>query len=96
MVIEADGCGVQEVVSVVGAQLLELLDGVKGGGVMEGHSWLAEAGDEVAAGDDSATAADSGVSDSLMTSLTAGSQHVTPGGAVGGFRKESAPAPADT
>lgn len=93
--MEANGCGVQEVISVVGAQLLQLLDGVKGGGVMEGHSWLAEAGDEVGVGDESTAVADSDVSTSLMTSLTAGSQHVTPGGAVGGFRKEPAPS-ADT
>jgi uncharacterized protein YgfB (UPF0149 family) len=33
----------QEVVGVVRAQLVGLLDGLKAGGLMEGHSWLQEA-----------------------------------------------------
>ena len=92
----------QEVVSVVGAQLLQLLDSVKGGGVMDGHSWLAEADDGGDGGDAPGAphasdggggGADRTASAGLMTSLTQGAQHVSPGAAVGGF-PEAAPAPA--
>jgi cell pole-organizing protein PopZ len=43
----------QEVVDIVGSQCLALLDGLpSGGGIMEGHSWLAEAGGDGDDGDD--------------------------------------------
>lgn len=88
---------------MVGAQLLQLLEGVKGGGVMDGHSWLAEADDDDDGGGDGPGAAhgsDGGeggaaraASASLMTSLAQGAHQVSPGGAVGGF-PEAAPTPA--
>ena len=50
-------CVAQEVVGAVGSQLLALLDGGGGGGkIMEGHSWLAEAGGGEADGSEDAPA----------------------------------------
>ncbi len=37
-------CHLQEVVGIVRAQLVGLMDGMKSGSIMEGHSWLEESG----------------------------------------------------
>lgn len=36
-------CWLQEVVAIVRAQLVGIMDGMKAGSLMEGHSWLEEA-----------------------------------------------------
>jgi hypothetical protein len=43
MLVNQIAGALQEVVGVVRTQLVGLLDGLKAGGLMEGHSWLEEA-----------------------------------------------------